>query len=241
MQRFARADLAITIRRHREGEREHPIAGEPGVDGEEVGETPEQESGAAEQDDRQSDLGDDERGGRAPHSGAGGHASGRGEPARGVVTAEAEAREEAERHRRHQRDCDGKEQYRAIEADVAGSGEIDRGRHQADERRRRPPRAQQCGRTGNACQRDAFGEQLQHDLAAPRTECNADRHFLPPSQRPGDEKIRDVRARDQQHQANRTEQQHQSRPCLADPRIAERHGEVLRALILCWMLLRHLL
>ena len=51
-------------------------------------------------------------------------------------------------------------------------------------------------------QHDAFGEQLPHDAAAPGAQGRAHRNLAPASGRAHEQQVRDVRARDQQHEAD---------------------------------------
>src|SRR5205807_7001649 len=71
-------------------------------------------------------------------------------------------------------------------------------------------------------QRKAFGEQLTKQPGAARAHRRADGDFFLPRGRPGEQQIRDVRARDQQNERDRRQQDEQSRlQRRADERVEE--------------------
>ena len=59
---------------------------------------------------------------------------------------------------------------------------------------------------------NALGEELAHEPHSFRAECGADRDFASSARRAGEQEVRDVRARDEQHEPDRTEQHEQRRP-----------------------------
>ena len=92
----------------------------------------------------------------------------------------------------------------------------------AAQARHAPRREQEPGASAGQRQHHAFGQHLLHEPDA----CAADRHpdgelFLTAG-RAGQEQRGDVRARDQQDEADRAEQHQQRRPHVADQGVAER-------------------
>ena len=86
-----------------------------------------------------------------------------------------------------------------------------------------PDRDQQPERAADGREQHAFGEQLRDEARASRAEGPADRHLALPHGRPREQQVGDVRAGDQQHEADGGEQRHERRPDVADEIIVERN------------------
>ena len=103
----------------------------------------------------------------------------------------------------------------AVARQQAGRGERQQRGH-ADQRDQRPARRAQQRNHGG------FGEQLSHHAPARGAERQPRRNFLAPRQRADHQQVRDVGARDQQHQRHGASEDQQRRPHLADHRVLER-------------------
>ena len=76
---------------------------------------------------------------------------------------------------------------------------------------RGPSREEQAQRAASDRQQNAFGEQLANQAAAAGAQGGANRKFSRASRGARQQEIRDIDARDQQHESDRAEQQHQER------------------------------
>ena len=85
-----------------------------------------------------------------------------------------------------------------------------------------PDREQNSENSGDPGGQDALGEKLEDDASAGRAERGADGDFFSPRGETGEQKIRDIRASDEQHAADGGEQREQHRPLRADQIFMER-------------------
>ena len=127
--------------------------------------------------------------------------------------------------------------HRHVESDVAQA------RHAASSREPArpapaPPATPAATPTSAAGEREheRFGEQLRSQPRPRGAEGGAHRHLLPSPERSRQQQVADVGARDQQHEADGAEQQQQRPLGVADQRVAQRLGVVLRAAILLGIL-----
>ena len=148
-----------------------------------------------------------------------------------VLDADAEGGDHREEHRRQQRDAAGEGQHGAVDADGRELRQVDRRRHQRDQRGRGPARQEHADRPGERGEHQAFGQRLPDEPRALRPERDAQGHLLPPSDGAGHEQVGNVHARDQQHDRHRAEQQQKGRPGLANHRGAQRARAVVGALV----------
>src|SRR6185436_4191641 len=70
-----------------------------------------------------------------------------------------------------------------------------------------PDREDSSEQTAQQCKKDAFGEQLSNQSPATRTQCQSQTDLFLPSGCARQQQVCNVRARDQKHEANNTEQQ----------------------------------
>ncbi len=75
------------------------------------------------------------------------------------------------------------------------------GQHRNQERRA-PPREQQSGCRAQRHQHDAFGEQLTDQSAAAGANREPDRDLVLPGRRAGEQQVGDIRAADEEHDAD---------------------------------------
>ena len=71
-------------------------------------------------------------------------------------------------------------------------------------------------------QHDALGQQLADDAAAAGADRRADRDLAPPAGRAHQQQVRDVRARDQQHEADGAGEHRAASAHVADERFLKR-------------------
>ena len=96
------------------------------------------------------------------------------------------------------------------------------GRQAADEQRHAPEREQETGGAADQAEHGAFGQELTDDAAAARAERVADGDLTLTRAGPREQQIRDVRAGDQQHEADRAEHHQQARAHVADDLVLKR-------------------
>ena len=137
----------------------------------------------------------------------------------------AERRRGAEQHdrrdREHHREHEDRRIGRNVEHDGARARAWSRARPQAarracckdgQEAAAAGPRQHQTECRAGQGQQDAFGQELPRHAAAARAEGEARGNFTPPRRCPGHEEDGDIRARDQQHEADQGHQDEQRRP-----------------------------
>ena len=95
-----------------------------------------------------------------------------------------------------------------------------------------PPRDEHAGDAAGKREHEALGQDLRDQPSASGAERQAHRHFLLARERSREQQVADVGARDEQHEADRREQDDQRPLGVADQRVAQRHRVVARALIL---------
>ena len=106
----------------------------------------------------------------------------------------------------------------AVLADARQAGRVDgEQRADADDAENRPEHA------AGERQHDALGQQLAHDAAAARADGGAHGNLAPPAGRAHEQQVGDVRAGDQQHEADGADEHQQRRADVGDERFAHRH------------------
>ena len=136
--------------------------------------------------------------------------------------------EEAEQYPRQQRNtkcerCDTPVEHRNGDRRATRIGQPrDVPRHEQQQSADTPGTQRKTEQSAAPRQQDALGEQLSDDTPTVGADGGADRQFALPSCRPGEQKVGDVRAGDQQHECDRSKQNQQGRPHVAGCRVP--HG-----------------
>ena len=208
---MVRAKLRRGLRRHGapwhrglDLHRQDALAIEARRDVVQVVKRPQKERGAAEQEDRQGDLHDDQRSTEAVVSG-GPAGSGR---FRGIDARRAQCRREAEEQRGRDGDAGGKAQDAQVEMRLQHHPFGRPGEHRHQERRA-PPREQQSGSGSERHQHDAFGQQLADQPAATRANREPHRHLVLPRGGAGEQQVGHIGAADEEHDADDRHDDHQ--------------------------------
>ena len=179
-----------------------------------------EQRGADEQDHRKRYLDGDERLTSAATDQAGGLTAPFLQRVVQGLLRQLQRRDQAE----DQRGCGGhrgdKGEHTGVHAGVGGPG-YGLGTEHA-ERRGRPPANAHAGDGAEHADHEALGEKLRDETSARRTKRGADGEF-PLARGPGGEQqIRQVGARDQQHETDRHRQQNQALPGVADGGFVQR-------------------
>ena len=117
--------------------------------------------------------------------------------------------EDSRRHRgRH-----GEEQHGAIDADRVQPRDLYRARRH--QRTNTPPRQQRAERTARDRNQEALGEELPHQIGAPRTKRDTDGHLLAADRRAREQQVGDIRAGDEQYGGDGAHQHDQAQPIFA--------------------------
>ncbi len=129
--------------------------------------------------------------------------------------------------RRERAGADGEEQHGAVDAHGVEARQVRR--VQPRQRPRAGPREHEPGQAAAGRQHEALGRELPQEPRAAGAERAAHRHLALARGRAREEQVRDVRARDQQHEADRHEQRHERPPRVLDDVVLERHDADLHA------------
>ena len=185
-------------------------------------ETAHEQAGGHQHDDRQRELGGDEH----PAKAIAARRSGRSSP--GVLqrsvqieTSDAHRRREAEQEARRDAEDQGEEEHLAVDGDVAEPR--DARRLQPLNRAHRNGRQRDAGGAAEQRQPDALGQQLAHDPKPARAHRGAHGHLALTRERSRQQQVRDIRARDQQHDPDRRQQHCQRRAHVAHHLLEQRH------------------
>ena len=207
---------------------------EPGIDREQPREAAQDEARADQQDDRERDLDDDEqrmtRG--APRRSAVTRPGLTSAPTRVVDADRRTPRSAPNDERRHGGDRRAlNASTRAVDADVA---ELRAAAPTRAPARRAPasPSARRAiagGARRRARARGSRSSELRDQPRASGAERDAHRHLLAARRARARQQVGDVGARDQQHQADRREQQEQRALRVADQRVAQRSARSTRS------------
>ena len=128
-------------------------------------------------------------------------------------------RHQADEHGAHERRARDERPRAPVQREHGVRRQLLRGRD--GDARERPCREQRAERAGDDGEDHALDQELRDDVRARGAERLPDRDLLVPAGEPADEKTRDVRARDQQHEADRAEQRVERRLEVADDRVDE--------------------
>ena len=181
---------------------------EAGTLGAQVGERAHEQAGADEEDEGERDLPDDQGLSQAQASG---HTRGlllQREP--GLRAAGLQGGHEAEQQSRRERHRQREEEHARVDAGV----QVDGVGQERDEPRADGGREDEPEQRPSDREQRALHEQLADDAPARRADRQPHRGLSAPRERPGEAQVRDVQAREQQHE-DRRRQQHQQRPLQA--------------------------
>ena len=137
-----------------------------------------------------------------------------------VHACRAQRRREAEQDAGDDRDAEREREDRAVERDGVEPGNV-AGIDVADDLQR-AVRDEQTGGAAEQAEQQALGQQLPDEPLPARAERGADRDFLLTAGRARQQQVRDVRARDQQHERHRSEQHENRQPHVADDGLDQR-------------------
>ena len=205
---------------HRRAEYEHLPGDEPHFDGGQLHEASSEQSGREHEDDRQRDLGHDEYAARPGAAGT----DRRSFPTLPQAVDQLDARDlqrrcEAEDEARHQRDRQREAQNGGVDPDFVEPRQV--GRRQSHETKHAQPGEPHAADTSHERQQRALGEKLTDQSSAGRAYRRAHDHFTLASGRPCEQQVRDIGARDQQHEADGREQDVERLAGVADQEILQ--------------------
>ena len=126
-------------------------------------------------------------------------------------------------HARDEREA----KHPAIDADLFHARDVSR--HAAHQELHTPERQYQSGRPAHQGEHRAFGQELPDDAAAAGTERATNRYLALPGARSREQKIRHVRARDEEHEPHGSEHDEQSRPDVTDEAVLQQNDFAVRA------------
>ena len=195
---------------------------EPGLHGTEGDEGPHHQSRGNQQDQRERDLQDHQRvPGPMPLAAAAGAASAPPQCRPDLRSAMPEDGDDAEQESGPNRDDQRESDDRGIDRDVAEPWQRRRpDQHEEPQRGEGEPKPQDAARER---QDEAFDETLARDAAPAGAQRGANRELVLTSFGADQQQIGHVGARDQEHQANRREQDPQHVADAADDRLRQRH------------------
>ncbi len=205
----------------RQHPREHDAAAvEAGLPVEQLPEAARQQARAHEQHQRERELRDDEP---RPQPGVARVRLAKAlERAAQIRPRGPPRRREPEEHGRGRREQEREERHAPVDAHLVEPR--DGGRRQRHERARRPDGEREAERPAGERDHEALGQQLPHEAPAPGAERGAHGELGRPARRAHEQEARHVRARDEQHEADRA-QEHPERPAdVADDLPAQAQG-----------------
>ncbi len=202
--------VADQVRRQVHLPGEHSLGLEARIDVRHRHEAAQQQPGSGRDRDGERDFGDHECGaGAASEPAPNGSAAGVLQAGLRVDRRRAHRRqhahEEAGEDRRERR----RQQHAPVDRDFVDARDV--GRRQRDERGQRRPHHQQTGDPRNGREQQAFGEQLSRDPRPASPQRDASRQLLFTGDAAGEQQIRDVHRRHDQHERDAGEQDHQRR------------------------------
>jgi hypothetical protein len=222
----------------RELHRQHALGIEAGVHAEQASDALEHEPRAGEQHQGQRQVehhqGPARSGRRRADTGAGPA----GQRLARVVGGCSQRRSEPEEQPRRDREPGGEGEHPQVDRRLVEAG---------DRERRRPREAaleddgqSQAGAAARQREQAALGQQLADQPPPARPERGADRQLPGPPRRSREQKARDVRARHQQHEADRAQQQVEGRAYAAADQLVERRDRHRAGRVVLRMLRREL-
>jgi hypothetical protein len=207
-------------RLHHEGQ--HVVRVVAGIDLGQRQHAAEHQPGADQQDERQRHLGDDDAAAqRAAAAQAARAAADGAQHVHHVGARSAQGRDQPAHHRRHHAGQHREGEHHGIHRDRVEARQILRSEHQ----QHLDPRAceEQAERRPARRDHQALRQHLAHELRAAGADRRADRQLAAPSRRAHDQQVRDVGARDQQHERHGAHQRHDRRPHVADQIVEHRN------------------
>ena len=183
---------------------------EPRVDPLDLGEAPDHQPGADEQHERQCDLQDDERAAQLVAAHAARVASPVAQRVGQVAADRSQRRREPEHDRGDAGSPGGVEECGEVDGRPFDSRQV-AGTQRRDEADALP-RQQHADHGARPGQDDAFDQHLRDDAAAAAADRRPYRDLASTLGRPDQQQVRDVGARDQQHEPDGTEQREQGGP-----------------------------
>ena len=190
----------------------------------------EEQRRANQQHERDGDLRDHQAGAKALPVAAGLRAA--LAHRRGQVPPRREPGRGAEHDAGHQRDPRREGEHAGIDADLLGPRREPA--HEGHQQIERQPGEKQPEQAAGQRDQQALGDELSHQAAASGAKRGAHGQFPPAPHRPRQRQVRDIRARNQQHQHRRAGKRQQHRLGAGDELIAEHRGaghQTLRPLV----------
>ena len=132
----------------------------------------------------------------------------------------AQRRHEPEHDARDERDAEREREHASVDADLVESRNLRRA--ELAEHFDAAIASTSPSDTAERRQQHALGEQLANDALAARADGRANRHLLLPHRGAREQKVRDVAARDEQHEPDGAEQHVQREADVADDLVDER-------------------
>src|SRR5262245_58562986 len=139
-------------------------------------------------------------------------------------------RSKTKNDRRRQRKEQREAERRQVERDLTHAREVRR--QQSRQGVHAPPRQQQTEQAAGQSERQIFRQQLSQHPPARRAQSGAHRQLAPPRRRPRQQQVGDVGARDQQHAADRAEQQPERSARVAD-QVSLQRDDAVEAIVVC--------
>ena len=201
-------------------ERDDVLGAEPGIDGAQAEETLQHQPSPGQQDQRERDLSDDQRGAQ-PFLAGDRRSAARQKRSGNAGPRDAKSRREAEDDPGQERQGQRERQDLTVDLDQLGPGDPSLGR-ESQQGGHAPARQEDAAQA--ACQRheSALGEQLPDEPRAAGAERRAHRDLALPAGRAGQQQIRDVGAGDQQHEPDGARKDRQRPPDVPHHELLER-------------------
>ena len=234
LERVARAcGITVGRLRQRDSRAEHAVRIEAGVHLLQRERAANQQSGADEQQQRQRDFGGDQACAQpiakaAARRSAAAFAQSRLDRA----AREAKRGREAAQNAACDRDRERESERDGIDARLLEPRHARRARR--DDPGDEPLRQHEAGGRRRQRQHRAFGQQLAHDAAPAGAERGADGDFASTGGAAREQQVRDVAARDQQHESDGAQQDEQTRSIAADELLAKRLHRVAELAGVAW-------
>ncbi len=204
--------LPVELRRRAHGQRQEVARLEAEVGLLQADEAAQQQARADEQHERDGDLRDDQKAARTPDARLGGSAAPRLlEREVEVGLRDLQPRQQSHQQTRRQRDERREGQHPHVHTRLVEPREPQPFGHEREQGFDAPQGQHDPERAARQRQQNALREQLPHDPPARRAERRAYRHLLVTRRRAREQKVRDVGARDEQHEADRAEEDEQRR------------------------------
>ena len=201
---------------------EEPLRLNAGIDTAQAREALQQQTGAGEQEQRERNFRDHEQTAQSMTQAAAGGSAAPAFVQRGLQIEPRSLKRwrETKEDAGDERDQNREAEHHAVELDVGDARDVLR--HQPDEHFGSPRREDQSEQSAEPRKHDALRQQLPDDAAASCTERRTQRDLLCANRGAREQQVRDVRDRDQQHAADRTEEHIERARDIADEIFAQR-------------------